>query len=398
MPGLSAEDAMSKRKQWPLIAAVALSGIWIGMNATAQDPEASEADSASIAEESADAGEPAAATELGADDPVLQTAELMPRAARSLILDIAESSDRAIAVGERGHILVSESRRDWRQIANVPTRSTLTAVAAVGNHAWAVGHEGVILHSADGGLSWTRQRVMPFDKNNTDLTNGAPLLDVLFLDEQNGYAVGAYSLMLVTHDGGQSWTQQNVLGKSDDEILSQQSEDNSTVNDENWTFDQDDLALDEESDPHLNAIARTDDGSFFMVAERGAAFRSTDGAATWERIQLPYEGSMFGVIGFEGRHILCFGLRGNVYESFDLGSSWHKIETGTTLSLMGGDGFDAGGAVLVGANGIVLSRPDASTAFRTSAHPDGSVLSSVVSLSAAEFAVAGETGLSVFSN
>ncbi len=397
---------MSKRSKFSLIAAVAAMAVWAGMNATAQDPaEAPVLDEAAdVAEQAVDddtkapAEEIAEASVLAADDSVLQNAEIMPRAVNSLMLDIAESSDRAIAVGERGHILVSESRRGWRQIEKVPTRSTLVAVSAVGNKVWAVGHEGVILHSADGGLTWVRQRVAPFDKNSTDLTNGAPLLDVLFTDESNGIAIGAYSLMLVTHDGGQTWNQQNVLGKTDDEILTQQSEDNSVVNDDNWTFDQEDLDLDEESDPHLNAIARTGDGSFFIVAERGAAFRSTDNAATWERIQLPYEGSMFGVIGFEGAHILCFGLRGNVYESPDLGTTWQKVETGTTLSLMGGDGFDNGGAVLVGANGIVLSRVNGTENFRTSTHPDGNVLASVVSLSAAEFAVAGETGLSVFSN
>ena len=55
------------------------------------------------------------------------TAEPAPLAARSLILDVADGGDRAIAVGERGHVLVSESRRgDWRQVENVPTRSTLT--------------------------------------------------------------------------------------------------------------------------------------------------------------------------------------------------------------------------------------------------------------------------------
>jgi photosystem II stability/assembly factor-like uncharacterized protein len=390
---------MSKRGLWSWTLLALAAGAWVG--AHAQDPDAPAAGDDATTSDSGEAIDDegmAPPTELSADDPATQIAEMMPRAARSLILDIAESKDRAVAVGERGHILVSESRRDWRQIANVPTRSTLTAVAAVGDHVWAVGHEGLILHSADGGLTWERQRVAPFDKNSIDLTNGAPLLDVLFLDEQRGYAIGAYSLMLVTLDGGKTWEQQNVLGKTDDEILTQQSEDNSTINEENWTFDQDDLALDEESDPHLNSIAQTADGSFFMVAERGAAFRSTDGAQTWERIQLPYDGSMFGVIAFEGQHVLCFGLRGNVYESFDLGSSWTKVETGTTLSLMGGDSFDAGGAVLVGANGIVLSRNSGSDAFRTHTHPDGSVLSSVVSISAAEFAVAGETGLSVFSN
>lgn len=386
---------MSKGKHWFWLAAV-LAFSWCTVQAQDANDSAPAEEAATTAVSAAPALDPE--TGLAADDSAILNSEMMPRATQSLILDIAEANDRAVAVGERGHVLVSESRRDWRQVANIPTRSTLTAVTAVGNHVWAVGHDSVILHSADGGLTWKRQYVAPFDKDSIELTNGAPLLDVLFLDEQRGYAIGAYSLMLVTRDGGATWNKQNVLGKTDDEILDQQSEDNSTVNDENWTFDQDDLALDEESDPHLNAIARTGDGSLFIVAERGAAFRSTDDAASWQRIQLPYEGSMFGVLGFEGRHVLCYGLRGNVYESFDLGESWHRIETGTTLSLMGGDQFDTGGVVLVGANGIVLSRASATEEFTAHSHPDGNVLAGVVSLSAAEFAIAGETGMSVFSN
>ncbi len=329
-------------------------------------------------------------------DPVIQTAEVMPRASHALILDIAEASDRAVAVGERGDILLSESRRDWRQVEGVPTRSTLTAVTAVDNQVWAVGHDGVILHSSDGGLSWQRQRAQPFDPDSDDLKSGAPLLDVLFTDALHGFAVGAYAQLLVTEDGGANWTQRNVLGKTDAEISAAQAQDNSVVNDDTGTLDQNDLALDEETDPHFNAIARTGDGSYFIVAERGSAFRSTDHGHTWQRIQLPYQGSMFGVIGYQGRHVLCFGLRGNVYESFDLGDSWHKVETGTSLSIMGGSGFGEGGAVLVGANGLVLKRADGEDDFHASTHPDGNVLAAVIALSSEEFAIGGETGLSIF--
>lgn len=352
----------------------------------------------SLAADQAETGFGALSTRLDANDPATQNAEIMPRASHAVILDIAESSDRAVAVGERGNILLSESRRDWRQVEGVPTRSTLTAVAAVDNEVWAVGHDGVIVHSGDGGLSWQRQRAEPFDPDSDDLRSGVPLLDVLFTDAEHGFAVGAYAQLLVTADGGATWTRRNVLGKTDAEISAAQAADNSVVNDDTGTLDQGDLALDEETDPHFNAIARSGDGSFFIVAERGSAFRSTDGGVNWQRIQLPYQGSMFGVIGYEGRHVLCFGLRGNVYESFDLGNSWHRLETGTSLSIMGGGGFADGGAVLVGANGLVLRRASGGDDFHLSTHPDGNVLAAVIALSPAEFAIGGETGLSTFSH
>jgi photosystem II stability/assembly factor-like uncharacterized protein len=354
-------------------------------------------------------------------DPSRQTAEIVPLADKSLILDMADGANRAIAVGERGHILVSESRRDWRQVENVPTRSTLTAVATVGELAWAVGHDGVILHSADGGLTWQSQRAQPYDPNNVDdLHNGTPLLDVLFTDAQNGMAIGAYSQMLKTADGGTTWTAFDFVGAIDATIAAQGAvvTDDTLVDepvdtpaaagddadeaaaaeaspdDESWTFSEEDLALDDETDPHLNAIARTGDGSFFIVGERGVAFRSTDGGERWQRINLPYQGSMFGVLGYEGRQVLAFGLRGHVFESNDLGDHWREIDSGTELSLMGGAGWAGGGAALVGANGVVLTRTAAGANLLRHTHPDGAVLAAVLPLPGGELAVGGENGLS----
>lgn len=327
-----------------------------------------------------------------APDPSTQVAEVMPRATRSLILDLANAADRAIAVGERGHILVSESRTDWRQIEGVPTRATLTGVAAAGNKAWAVGHDGVILHSPDGGLTWVRQRVAPFDPASDDLHNGSPLLDVFFLDENNGFALGAYALLLRTSDGGATWTDVPLAAPAGDELAL--DEEVVEEDDESWVMTDEDVAIEEESDPHLNAMARTGDGSLFIVAERGAAFRSTDGGATWQRLSLPYDGSMFGVIGFEGRHVLAYGLRGTVLESMDLGDTWTELESGTDLSLMGGAGWGDGGAALVGANGVVLTRAGAGGNLLKHTHPDAAVLSSALALTPnGTLVLAGENGV-----
>src|SRR6218665_3988010 len=68
--------------------------------------------------------------ELGQEEtpPLPPSSELTTlTATQGLILDMAETDSRAIAVGARGAVLVSESRSDWRQIENVPTRATLTA-------------------------------------------------------------------------------------------------------------------------------------------------------------------------------------------------------------------------------------------------------------------------------
>src|SRR5690606_23903310 len=143
-------------------------------------------------------------------DPLARPAASMPLAKDALVLDLARSGSRTIAVGERGHVLYSDDGTTWTQSSAVPLRSTLTAVAAIGDQAWAVGHDGVILHSADRGASWTIQRRDPHGQpaegvDPDDPRQGAPLLDVYFVDAQHGFAIGAYSLFLHTRDGGQHW-------------------------------------------------------------------------------------------------------------------------------------------------------------------------------------------------
>lgn len=61
---------------------------------------------------------------------------------------------------------------------------------------WIVGAGGVILHTADGGLNWNSQ------------TSGTSqnLMSVYFVDSQNGWVGGANGTLLFTENGGQTWT------------------------------------------------------------------------------------------------------------------------------------------------------------------------------------------------
>lgn len=347
---------------------------------------------------------------LRAEPPAPLPAETKPLVlSDALLLRFTESSQRAIAVGERGHIAVSESRSDWRQVEGVPTRATLTAVAAAGDHVWAVGHDGTILFSADGGLAWTLQRHDPwvgganeFDAD-FDPTQGAPLLDVIALDRQRVIAVGAYSLMLYTDDAGQTWTRvdPNASVVEDDGGEQMSDEDDAVEEDRGWLLSDDDLVLEDEEDPHLNGIARLPDGGLIVVGERGSAFRSSDQGQTWERLRLPYDGSMFGVLALGPGHVLAFGLRGNLQESRDFGDTWETPDSGTELSLQGGAVLPDGGVVLVGSNGIVLHRAPGAQEFTargfTTALQETPVLSAALPLSNRQLLVGGEKGLGRFS-
>lgn len=130
-----------------------------------------------------------------ADDGVETTikplpSEIMPLTPNGLLLDIVNTGEHLIAVGDRGAVVASNDGVKWAQV-QTPTRAPLTAVAfADARNGWAVGHDAVILHTADGGRSWEIQNFEP------ELE--MPLLDVLFLDAQRGFAVGAYGLFYRT--------------------------------------------------------------------------------------------------------------------------------------------------------------------------------------------------------
>ncbi|WP_286715786.1 YCF48-related protein [Marinobacter sp. tcs-11] len=289
-------------------------------------------------------------------------------AEHSLVLDITRTGDRLFAVGERGHIIWTDNLNSlsWEQSA-VPVRTTLTSCFfADSNIGWAVGHDGVVLKTEDGGLTWHTQ-LNGFEANKlmaqhatalraqaeqalsdaapeetsarqeafeaaeygaqdaiSFLEEGAsrPFLDVWFQNEQEGFVIGAFGLILRTIDGGESWTP--------------------------W-FDR----LDNPYSLHLNSIRKIGQ-ALYITAEAGALFRSTDNGQTWQRLDSPYDGSLFGILGSGDGRLITFGLRGHVFQSLDGGDSWTEIETGTSSSLFGGTLLPDGTAVLVGTQGVTV--------------------------------------------
>ncbi|WP_260961345.1 WD40/YVTN/BNR-like repeat-containing protein [Pseudomonas citri] len=283
------------------------------------------------------------------------------KASKTLMLDVVHAGQRLVAVGDRGHIVYSDDQgRSWIQ-AKVPTRQLLTAVFFVDEqHGWAVGHDAQILASDDGGRTWTKQ----FE----DLNREAPLLDVWFKDASNGFAVGAYGVLLQTTDGGKHW------------------EDASD-------------RLDNEDQFHLNAIAAVKDAGLFIVGEAGSMFRSADWGQTWEKVEGPYEGSLFGVIGTaEPSTLLAYGLRGNLYRSTDFGGTWEPVELKATrgtleFGLSGATLLPDGSIVIVGNGGSVIRSTDDGVTFSVFNRPDRISVSAVTAAGNGNLILAGQGGV-----
>lgn len=286
-----------------------------------------------------------------------EPARHMPLAIRSLLLDVVDNPDRSVVVGERGHVLLSEDRENWRQANHVPVQSTLNAVFFHGRSGWAVGHDETIIHSNDGGENWVIQnfRVDPQDPN--------PLLDVVFFDARRGMAIGAYGRVMETDDGGATWQESELLPELD------------------W---------------HLNAIARFGQTGLFIAAEAGYAYVSEDLGQSWEEVNLPYTGSMFGVMEFDGG-ILLFGLRGNAFFTDDLGETWESVDLPGNDSVFAGQAHADGRTMLVGANGVFWLREATGMPFIRHQHGGGNDLTGIIRVRGNELTVIGEEGVTTIS-
>jgi photosystem II stability/assembly factor-like uncharacterized protein len=281
----------------------------------------------------------------------IEYAEQVPLAAHSLMLAVIKSGERLIAAGERGHIILSDDEgKSWQQAETVPTRSTLTSLYAASDRLWAAGHDSVILTSGDNGNTWTRQY---FDPERQQ-----PVMDLYFLDGNNGIAIGAYGLMLRTSDGGNSW---------------------------------DDWAVNDEDDAHLNAIIGLSSGTLLIAGEAGFSYRSRDGGETWESLDLAYGGSMFGALAAGESCVIFFGLRGHVMRSCDEGDNWEEFNSGSEATLLGAAGQN-GEVLLAGNSGAVLIYNSAGE-FSIHEHSSGVDFSAVLALGAGRYLLAGEDGL-----
>ncbi len=293
---------------------------------------------------------PVSRAEEGQDE--IKWAEMARLAPKSLLLDVAEADGRIYAVGDRGHILVSEDAgATWVQ-CRVPTRSMLNAVTALdGEQAWAAGHDSVILHTSDGGTTWERQ--------HWDPEAACPLFDIWFENSKHGFAVGAYGYVVETNDGGQTWEQRDV----------------------------------DEEERHWYKLVEAPDGTLFVPGEFGTVFRSRDRGKNWEALETPYGGTYFGAATLENGTLLIFGMSGKIFRSVDQGESWEEIVVDRTAGLQVGCQLSDGRVVIAGLSGTLLISKDGGKSFEMANRPDRLGIASLIEMKSGGVLLVGEGGI-----
>lgn len=300
---------------------------------------------------------PAAAQEEAASSEI-EYAVPSDLAAESLLLDATYAGDRLVAVGEFGHVVLSDDRGvTWTQAKSVPTQATLTGVTFANKDlGFAVGHDATVIRTKDGGENWE----LVYNDTESEMA----FMTVYFENENRGFAMGAFSFMVETNDGGETWEERSLS----DGLL---------------------------DDYHLNKLFADKDGDLFIAAEFGVVYHSTDKGRTFNRIQTQYEGSFWGGFGMADGSVMVFGMRGNAFRSFDKGATWQKVETGTDKSIAGGVQLGSGKIVLVGLQGYVGYSENAGKSFTEVTRADRLGYAAVTDGPEGQIVVFGEPGAKV---
>ena len=260
--------------------------------------------------------------------------ETPPLAATRLAVDrmqinaLATSKAALVAGGELGNLLYSTDQgKHWeRALVSTHRQALINQISFTpdGLQGMAVGHEGWILRTSDGGLSWTE---VAFDAQN-----GEPLMGIAQLPSGTWITVGAFGRALRSNDQGAHWEPLPLPASVEDK--------------------------------HMNRIVGSADGQrWLIVGERGLVLRSTDSGNTWAVAEPFYNGSLYNALALPHGGWLAYGMRGHVFHTAGGDAPWAASDMPVQASFYGHSIAPDGSIVLVGQGSLVATSHDGGAHF-----------------------------------
>lgn len=184
--------------------------------------------------------------------------------------------DTGIAAGLSGALYKTiDAGKNWLPLT-LRVVNHLTAVAAVGDHAWISGQNGFLIRTTNRGTDWKSIQ-----------TGTTKLLDAIsFSDTLYGWASSSQGILLRTTDGGETWTEKKFSGRLPITDLSARSHDTcyaagydgmvmrTTDGGKSWT----DLKA---YRSNYNRMRFDRHGKGWLVGAQGAVVKSNDNGKSW---------------------------------------------------------------------------------------------------------------------
>lgn len=311
-------------------------------------------------------------------------------AAHAPLIGVAQAGHRIVAVGLRGDIVYSDDEgRTWVQ-AKVPVSTDLVAVSFPdAKQGWAVGHGGVVIHTDDGGATWVKQTdgkhlstlavnyyarmatdnhsaevKRAFDDAKASASDGSTeaLLDVFFENDKSGFVVGTFNRVFHTEDGGKSWIpwMERTSNPDDFHFYSVHGTGNRIIltgeHGMVWELNRDKQSFEPRPTPYKGTLfGSLESGSDIVVyGMRGSLFRSSDGCATWERVDVPSRAGITGGVVLADGSFMLVNQAGIALFSRDGGKSFQSLKLTRPMPYFGASGVADGKIALVGVDGVVV--------------------------------------------
>lgn len=184
-------------------------------------------------------------------------------------------------------------------------------------HGWAVGEDGLVLTTSDGGLTWMERAIgQPRSVN----------WNVQFSDVRHGWILshsGGSDLILGTSDGGATWSQYYARPGDD-----------------------------------LRYFAFADPLHGWAVGANGTILHSADGGFTWAPQNSGTQNGLNAVSFVDALHGWAVGREGTILSTENGGINWTAQTSGTAADLMAAAFVDAIHGWAAGGNGTLLTTTD----------------------------------------
>ncbi len=284
-------------------------------------------------------------------------------------LDFPVDENTGYAVGSNGTIIkTTNGGASWSRL-NSRVTEHLTDVDFVDNlNGYAVGGNGVALKTSNGGMTWS--------KLNTGTSNY--LYAVNFPVNGNvGYIGGAGSTLLKTLDGGQTWSVQNITwGYVYDIVFPQDATTGyaSTIygtlgyiyktTDGGATWNSllyfEDASINSLSFPQNNQVGYLTDKN---TSNGHGVWKTTDGGTTWSHLTAGI-GSVVRSVDFPENSLngIAVGKSGAILSTSDGGATWSEGNIGVDNEINDIERIDNNVAYAAGSGGIILKTTDGGSA------------------------------------